>query len=283
MQIHGRPTDLGGFQVRRLLPSRQRQAVGPIVFFDHLGPSSLAAGKGIDVRPHPHIGLSTLTYLFDGSLCHRDSLGVVQEILPGDLNWMTAGSGIVHSERSSASARATDERLHGIQIWVALPESEEERAPSFEHYPKKDLPELSRNGSRARVIVGDLMGMSSPVKTLSPMFYAEVEVDSGGFARFNVNCSEVGVYLVEGSLNGDMKDLKPGSLLTLDGHREINLAATSDARVMVFGGESLGRRHIWWNFVSSDEDKIEKAKERWKSGGFDPVPNDNEFIPLPEK
>lgn len=283
MDIQSTTKDLGGFQVRRLLPNHQRRSVGPVVFFDHIGSSTLEKGDGIDVRPHPHIGLATFTYLFSGSLRHRDSLGSVQDILPGDVNWMIAGKGIVHSERSSPEARKKKEELHGIQTWIALPEEDQRCDPDFVHYSKQSLPSWNQNGASLRLIVGELMGLKSPVRSLSPLVYAEIELDAYGHVRLDIEHSELGVYLVEGSLNGDMKNLKPGTLFVLDGQRELNLAATRNSRVMIVGGESLGERKLWWNFVATDDKMIEKAKKEWKDGKFPKIPDETEYIPLPDQ
>lgn len=280
--IEPREKDLGGFSVRRVLPSKEARSVGPFVFFDHMGPADFAPGKGIDVRPHPHIGLATITWLFDGQILHRDSLGSVQNIKPGAVNWMTAGRGIVHSERSPGEARAKGERLHGIQAWIALPLAHEDTEPAFEHYPADALPKIKKDGAEITLIAGKAFGLQSEVKTLSPQFYAEVVMEEGAGLDMP-QVPERAVYLVEGELNIGDETLKPATMAVLSQGVKVTLKAAKQSLLMVLGGEPLdGRRHVWWNFVSSSRDKIEAAKDRWQSGGFPEIPGEDEFIPLPD-
>lgn len=277
-----RSRDLGGFEVRRVLPSAQRRMVGPFVFFDQMGPAELIAGQGIDVRPHPHIGLATVTYLFDGTIVHRDSLGSIQSIEPGDVNWMTAGRGIVHSERSDRELRKRPEKLFGIQTWVALPERYEETDPDFTHYEAARLPVIEGEKKCVRVIVGSLFGKTSPVKTLSALFYADVMLQSGASLALDPEHEERGVYLVAGSVEVAGELFESGRLLVFSPGKSITVKATSAARMILLGGEPLGGpRYVWWNFVSSSRERIEQAKADWKAGRFAPVPGDSEFIPLP--
>lgn len=278
-----RSSDIGGFEVRRALPSAQRRTVGPFVFFDQMGPEILRPGHGLDVAPHPHIGLATVTYLFDGELLHRDSLGTVQAIQPGAVNWMTAGGGIVHSERTPPELRGNDSLLFGIQAWVALPERHEEMAPDFAHHAADTLPLIDGDGVRARLIAGQLFGKTSPVRTLSDMIYADVELAER--ARFDVPADypERAVYLTDGAITLDGGRYEAGQLLVLRPDRTVTLAADGPARLMLLGGEPLdGPRHIWWNFVASSRERIERAKADWQGGRFAPVPGETEFIPLPE-
>ena len=278
-----RARDLGGFEVRRVLPGAQRQMVGPFIFFDQMGPAELMPGKGIDVRPHPHIGLATVTYLFDGTIVHRDSLGSVQSITPGDVNWMTAGRGIVHSERSDPEIRKRREKVFGIQIWVALPKRYEETEPDFTHYAAATLPIIDSEGKTIRVIIGSLFGKRSPVKTLSAMFYAEVILQPEASLSIQPEHEERAVYLVEGNVEIVGQTFEPGRLLVFSPGASISVKAIDLTRMLLLGGESMdGPRHIWWNFVSSSLDRIEQAKADWKAGRFAALPGDNEFIPLPE-
>ena len=280
-----RARDLGGFEVRRALPAAQRQMVGPFIFFDQFGPVLMKAGQGIDVRPHPHIGLATVTWLFDGSIFHRDSLGSEQPIAPGELNWMTAGKGIVHSERTTAQELSRDRNIFGIQSWVALPKQYEETAPAFEHVAMADLPLIDDRGIKARVVAGSVYGATSPVKTHSDLFYADVQMLAGTALPLPVEHEERGVYVVEGEIEVAGQTFAAGRLLVFRPGDQITLRATGNARVMLLGGEPMdGPRHIWWNFVSSSKDRIEAAKNDWKHARFDIVPGDEQdFIPLPEK
>ena len=279
-----RPRDLGGFEVRRVLPSLERRSVGPFVFFDQMGPVELAPGQGIDVRPHPHIGLATVTYLFAGTIVHRDSLGSVQSIEPGAVNWMTAGRGIVHSERSDTELRKRRQKLYGIQIWVALPAQHEETEPDFTHYAAALLPRIEGEGKTVCVIAGSLFGKRSPVKTLSPLFYADATLQPGASLSVESEHEERAIYLLEGTVEIAGKRFEPGRLLVFSSGDELTVKSIANARVLLFGGAPLDRpRHVWWNFVSSSRERIEQAKADWKAGRFAPVPGETEFIPLPEK
>jgi len=280
-----RSSDLGGgFNVQRALPSAKRRMVGPFVFFDQMGPMLLQAGKGLDVRPHPHIGLATVTYLLEGEITHRDSLGVVQPIRPGAVNWMTAGSGIVHSERTPAELRTVETPLLGLQSWLALPQEYEESAPSFVHHGVDELPVLEAEGKTVRLITGSLYGEHSPVKTLSAMFYADVHLQPGATLVLPPEYEERAAYLVEGSVEvmrggtfqaGHLVVFKPGSHIMLR-------AGSAPLRLLLLGGEPMeGPRFIWWNFVSSSRERIEQAKEDWRAGRFAAVPGETESIPLP--
>ena len=279
-----RARDLGGFEVRRALPAEQRQMVGPFIFFDQFGPVLMRAGQGIDVRPHPHIGLSTVTWLFDGSIYHRDSLGSAQAISPGELNWMTAGRGIVHSERTAAPDLARDRKVFGIQSWVALPKSHEETAPAFEHVAMEQLPIIEERGISARIIAGSLYGATSPVKTHTDLFYADVQLAAGAALPLPVDHEERGVYVAEGEVEVAGQSFEAGRLLVFRPGDAITILARSNSRVMLLGGEPMdGPRYIWWNFVSSSKDKIEAAKDDWKQARFGIVPGDEkDFIPLPD-
>lgn len=279
-----RARDLGGFEVRRALPSAKKQMIGPFIFFDQMGPAEFILGEGIDVRPHPHIGISTVTYLFRGEIMHRDSLGVEQPIQPGAVNWMTAGNGIVHSERTGPQERNRGAKLFGIQSWVALPKSMEETDPAFVHHGASDLPEISDAGSTVRLITGDLYGESSPVKSTSDMFYADAVLEPGAKLPLPAIHEERGIYIAEGSIEiaGDAFDA--GRLLVFRPGDEITVTGRTASRILLLGGEPMdGPRYIWWNFVSSSKERIEQAKEDWKAKRFDTVPGESEFIPLPEK
>ena len=279
-----RVRDLGdGFSVRRALPHGKRQMVGPFIFFDQMGPVQLIAGQGLDVRPHPHIGLATVTYLFDGRVMHRDSEGNALEITPGAMNLMTAGRGIAHSERSPASARQGPEGMFGIQSWIALPQAHEETEPSFQHFDAASLPLIEDGGVKARVIAGSAFGRTSPVGMLSEWLYAEVVLAAGASAPLDPDQEERAIYVADGEVDiaGDRFEA-PRLLVFRPGDR-ITVRALRDARLMFLGGAALeGPRYIWWNFVSSRKERIEQAKEDWKTGRFAPVPNETEFIPLPE-
>lgn len=283
MVIVPRVRDLGDFEVRRALPAVERQMVGPFIFFDQMGPVLMRAGKGIDVRPHPHIGLATVTWLFDGSMYHRDSLGSAQLITPGELNWMTAGRGIVHSERSTPEDRLTDRKAFGIQAWVALPKSQEEAPPSFLHVGAHDLPQLEGEGVRLRLIAGSMFGALSPVKTATDMIYADVTLKPGARLPVPAEHEERAVYVAEGSVSVAGQRFDAGRLVLLRPREALTLTAETAARVMLLGGEPMdGPRHIWWNFVSSSRDRLEAAKDDWKQARFAIVPGDEEeFIPLP--
>jgi redox-sensitive bicupin YhaK (pirin superfamily) len=282
--IRPRSRDLGGFSVRRVLPAPGMQMVGPFIFFDHMGPAEFAPGTGIDVRPHPHIGLATVTYLFEGSLLHRDSLGVVQSIEPGAVNWMTAGRGIVHSERTADEPRRTGHRIHGIQAWVALPLHAEDAEPSFRHHPAATLPEFSWEDAHLRIVAGSAFGRSAPVGVAVPTLYVEVRLPAGGRLTVPPEHEERCVYLVEGSLRAEGAAIEAGSMAVLEPDAEAVLHATADSRMMLAGGQRAdGPRHIWWNFVASSRERIERAKQEWSEGRFAKVPGETEFIPLPER
>ena len=272
-----------GFQVRRALPSLQRRMIGPFVFLDEMGPVRLAPGTGLDVRPHPHIGLATVTYLFEGEILHQDSLGVRQPIRPGDVNWMIAGRGIVHSERTPQPLRTQGPALWGLQSWLALPQPDEELAPSFRHHPAAELPQASFGSATVRLIAGTLFGLRSPVKTLSALFYAEATLDEGAKLELAPEHEERGAYVVDGQLSVDGQEVPRGRLVVFRSAVRVALVARTPARVMLLGGQTLGARHIWWNFVSSSRERIEQAKQDWKAGRFGSVPGDSEFIPLPEE
>lgn len=282
--IDARARDLGGFAVRRVLPSAVRRMVGPFTFFDEMGPAIFAPAQGLDVRPHPHIGLATVTYLFEGEIMHRDSLGSAQPIRPGDINWMTAGRGIVHSERTSPAQRQVGSRLHGVQLWVALPLEHEETEPSFRHYPGSTLPEREEDGVRLRVLAGTAYGLSSPVATLSPLFYVDATLAAGSELALTGEHPERAVYVVDGAVRCGTEVAEPGRMLVFQEQAEVVLRPEGATRVVLLGGAPLeGKRNIDWNFVSSSKQRIEQAKRDWKEGRFPKVPGDEvEFIPLPE-
>ena len=274
--------DLGGFEARRLLPSSALTMVGPFIFFDHLGPAVFPAGQGVDVRPHPHINLATVTYLFEGALLHRDSLGIVQEIRPGEVNWMTAGRGISHSERSPDSERTAESTLHGIQTWVALPDEAEETSPCFHHHQATEIPTWIDNGVLVKLIAGEAYGYTSPVKKLSPILYLDLQFPAGGSFTLATGYSERAVYSLTDQLMIDGSSLEQHRLVTLEPNCTVSISSAASGRCMVIGGEPLGVRHKWWNFVSSRLERIEQAKRDWKDGKFARVPGETEFIPLPE-
>lgn len=281
--VQSRPRDLGGFSVLRVLPSGRRRLVGPFIFVDHIGPATFGAGEGIDVRPHPHIGIATVTYLFEGALTHRDSLGVVQDIEPGDVNWMTAGRGIVHSERTPPIPRARGHRMHGMQTWVALPKAHEETAPAFHHHPASSLPERRADGVHLRVVAGQAFGMKSPVQTFTPTLYVAVQMDAGAMLTLDDEHAERGVYVVDGEIEIDAEPVGERSLAVLAEGRTVRIHARAASRLMLLGGAAIdGERHIWWNFVSSSRERIDKAKRDWSDARFDMVPGESERIPLPE-
>jgi redox-sensitive bicupin YhaK (pirin superfamily) len=280
LTIQPRVRSLGEFDVRRVLPAAQRRMVGPFVFLDHMGPTVFTPGHGIAVRPHPHIGLATITYLFDGEIMHRDSLGCTQLIQPGAVNLMTAGSGIVHSERANDVTK--EQPLHGIQSWLALPLELEEMEPTFLHYPASSLPERAIDGCTVRVIMGAAYGLESPVLTYSPTLYLEAALPTAATLTVLDEASERAVYVVSGRVRIGTSEHGEGTLAVLKAGEDVPLAATTATRVLVIGGTSLGARHIWWNFVSSSEERIERAKRDWVAGKIGKVPGDDEFIPLPE-
>ena len=277
--IEPRTRDLGGFSVRRVLPSSARRAVGPFVFFDEMGPVRFARGAGIDVRPHPHIGLATVTFLFEGEIVHRDSLGVVQPIRPGEVNLMTAGRGVVHSERTDPRQRESGPRLHGIQSWMALPNGGEEVEPAFEHHGAEALPAAEVSGARVRLILGEAFGLRSPVRADLATLYAELRVPAGRELALP-HAPELAVYVVEGAVAIGDCALAAHTMGVIGGPGV--LRAESDSLVMLLGGEPAGPRHLWWNFVASTPERIERAKRDWANGAFARVPGETEFIPLPE-
>jgi redox-sensitive bicupin YhaK (pirin superfamily) len=284
MLIVPRAVDLGEMEVRRALPSVQRQMVGPFIFFDQMGPAEFLTDQGIDVRPHPHINLSTVTYLFEGQILHRDSLGTEKAIEPGAVNWMRAGRGIVHSERTSQERRRMGQRLFGIQTWMALPESEEESDPAFVHHGSGALPTVDIDGINARVIAGEAFGVRSPLETPSQTLYADVSLAAGARLPVDPDYEERALYTISGEIEIAGDSFGPAQLLVLRPGDLIAVKAKSDARFMLFGGAPMGGpRYIWWNFVSSRPERIEQAKEEWARGRFDTVPGDaEEFIPLPQ-
>jgi redox-sensitive bicupin YhaK (pirin superfamily) len=284
LTLHPVSHDLGGFKVHRTLPNRERTTVGPFIFFDQMGPAQLPPGGGIDVRPHPHINLATVTYLFAGAIDHRDSLGTFRTIEPGAVNLMTAGKGIVHSERSPASVRADGPVLSGIQTWLALPQSKEEMDPAFEHVPRDALPVIGDASARARIVMGSLWGSSSPVTCHSQTIYADIALQAGGSIPIDPEADERAIYLAEGDASLDGMPLEPATLYVLRPGIRVILRSTQGAHVMLCGGEPMdGPRHVWWNFVSSSRDRINQAKEDWKADRFPVVPQDSEErIPIPE-
>lgn len=280
-----RARDLGGFAVRRALPSASRQMVGPFIFFDQMGPAEFLLGEGLDVRPHPHIGLATVTYLFQGEILHRDSLGTLQPIRPGEVNWMTAGRGVAHSERTAPEARTgAERRLFGIQAWVALPRHAEETEPAFSHHGSAELPVIAGEGKQVRLITGSLYGAASPVPTFSAMFYADAALEAGAKLPLPAEHEERALYLVEGEVEIAGDRFAAPALLVFRPGDAITVAAATASRLLLLGGAPMdGPRHIWWNFVSSSKDRIDAAKADWKAGRFRPVPGESEFIPLPER
>jgi hypothetical protein len=280
--LESRQRDLGGFTVRRVLPAADRQMLGPFIFFDHLGPTRFAPGFGIDVRPHPHIALATVTYLFAGSLEHRDSLGSVRQIRPGDVNWMSAGEGIVHSERTPRAARAGGEDVHGIQSWVALPDGQEDGPPTFVHYPASSLPRRVGDGVDLTLVAGEAFGLTSPVATVWPTLYVDASFSPGALLELPAQSQERALYVVSGELAVGDDLVTPGQLAVLEPGAKLALRSPSASRAMLLGGEKFPTpRHLWWNFVASSQERIEHAKQRWERGEFPAVPGETEFIPLP--
>ncbi len=283
--IASRTVDLAdGFFVRRALPSARTRMVGPFIFFDHFGPAEFRAGTGLDVRPHPHIGLATVTYLFDGEIMHRDSLGTAATIKPGEVNWMTAGRGIVHSERTDAELRATSSTIHGLQMWVALPAAKEEMEASFTHHETSEFPMIEENGKSVRVVAGSLYGASSPVPTVHETVFADVRLTASSALPLDADHEERGLYVIDGAIDIAGDKFEPGRLLVFKPGDKISVTATTNSHFVILGGAPMdGPRHIWWNFVSSSKERIEQAKADWKAGHFGRVPGDEvEFIPLPE-
>ena len=280
--IQPREKDLGGFSVRRILPHREQRMVGPWIFFDHMGPAEFEAGHGIDVRPHPHINLATVTYLFEGEILHRDSLGNTQPIRPGAINLMVAGRGIVHSERERAEVRNTLHRLDGLQLWLALPESDEETEPGFHHHDAAQIPEVTGDGVEIRVMMGEAFGLRSPVKTFAETLYLEASMQAGQQLTLP-RSEELAFYVAEGEVNVDNTTVTKGCMAVLSTDAVASLTACHNSRLAVIGGQHLGHRHIEWNFVSSRPERIEQAKADWQAGRFPTVPGDEEeFIPLPD-
>ena len=276
--------DLGGFTVQRLLPAFPTKMIGPFIFFDHFGPIAFAPGEGADVRPHPHIGLATVTYLFEGEMIHRDSLGSVQTIEPGAVNWMTAGRGIVHSERTPPETRLRAHRMHGVQTWVALPKDREMAEPSFSHQPKATLPEIVRPGVTMRLLAGTALGERAPTPIFSPMFYVAVEMEPGAAIELPPEHEQRGVYAVDREVLVAGEALPAQHCAVLAEDATVRLEATTGACVMLFGGAGMdGDRKIWWNFVASSRALIDAASERWREQRFPPIPGETEFIPLPER
>jgi redox-sensitive bicupin YhaK (pirin superfamily) len=271
--------------VRRALPAVQRRLVGPFIFWDHMGPASLEPGHGLDVRPHPHIGLATVTYLFEGEIVHKDTLGSDRSIRPGAVNWMTAGRGIAHSERTGPEVRKRGSRVHGIQSWVALPLDREESEPRFEHHPADTIPETSREGVRLRVLAGNAYALTAPARVLSPTFYVEATMPAGARLVAPEEHEERAAYVVEGEVACDGRPIDEGTMAIVRPRVEAVLQARRPSRVMLLGGAPIGgSRHIWWNFVSSSEQLIEQAKRDWTEGRFGRIPGDDvEFVPLPER
>ncbi len=276
--------DLGGFEVRRVLPAFLRKSVGPFVFFDHMGPQSFARGEGMDVRPHPHIGLATVTYLFEGAILHRDNLGNVQRIVAGDVNWMTAGRGIVHSERTAPDDRVLGLRMHGLQTWVALPRAQEFTEPSFSHVARERLPSYAQDGVLLSIVAGHAFGLSAPTPTLSDTLYVAAELADGATFIVATEHEERAVYVVSGNVTVDGIEVPVAHMAVLPEGDEALVQARGPARVMLVGGAKLdGDRFIWWNFVASTREAIEQAKNDWREQRHPPIPGETEFIPLPER
>ncbi|MGP9801518.1 pirin family protein [Rheinheimera sp. NSM] len=280
--IQPRETDLGEFSVKRSLPTRARKMVGPWIFFDHMGPAEFAPGKGVNVRPHPHINLATVTYLFDGEILHRDSLGSYQTITPGDINLMVAGRGIVHSERERPEVRSTAHKLHGLQLWLALPQQDEEIAPAFYHYPASTIPALTVNGVPLRVLIGQAYGVTSPVKTFAQTLYVEAHLQPGQSLTLP-DCEERALYVAKGELQVKDTLVPEFSMVVFKAATGVSITATTESRIALIGGENVGPRFIDWNFVSSRKERITQARQDWAAGRFAKVVGDeDEFIPLPE-
>lgn len=273
--------DLGGFSVRRLLPTAELRSVGPFIFFDHLGPATFPPGQGIDVRPHPHIGLATITYVFEGEILHRDSLGEVQPIRPNELNWMTAGKGIAHSERTPPEVRAKGHTLHALQLWIALPEDQEETDPFFAHYDADKLPRRNEDRCSIRVMIGEAFGLKSPVKTHSPTLYVEVDLLAGATISLPEKIGERAVYVVSGQVDARETAIPQHTMVVFDQTAGIELVAREESKLVLVGGAPLGRRIMWWNLVASRSELLEAAKQGWRDRSFPQVPGETEFIPLP--
>ncbi|GAB3357957.1 pirin family protein [Lysobacter tyrosinilyticus] len=282
--IQPRVHDLGGFQVRRAVPSLQARSVGPFVFVDHMGPAMFEAGRGVDVRPHPHIGLATVTFLWSGRITHRDTLGSVQDIEPGDVNWMTAGRGIAHSERTPPDVREHAHPVHGLQTWVALPRAYEEIAPEFFHHAAATLPQQRRDGAWLRVVAGRGYGEESPVRVFADTLYVAIDLDAGAELALEDSHAQRALYVLEGDAQLDGADIPVQHLVVLDPGTRPRLRAKTPLKAMLLGGEPLDApRHMWWNFVSSSKERIDQAKQDWIEGRFGAVPGETEFIPLPDR
>jgi len=283
--LKGHEKDLGGgFVVRRYLPAALKQAVGPFIFFDHFGPVDVPADADHDVRPHPHIGLATVTYLFEGAMEHRDSLGTLQRIEPGAINWMTAGRGIVHSERTPKDLVGVQHRMHGLQLWAALPKAHEEDEPSFSHTPAAAIPEMVVDGAKVRVLIGSAFGHSSPVKTFSRTLYLDVSLQAGQQLSLKGLPPEAAVYPVSGSVEIDGAPVPQNTMALLDTSASQRVTAQTDSQFVIIGGEPLdGHRFLFWNFVSSSKERLMQAADDWEAQLFDKVPGETEFIPLPKR
>jgi len=282
--IQPREHDLGGFTVRRALPSARQRMVGPWIFFDHMGPAAFEPGQGVDVRPHPHINLATVTYLFKGEMLHRDSLGNALAIKPGEINLMVAGKGIVHSERQREEIKAANNILDGLQLWLALPEADEEIDPAFHHYDREQIPSVTLDGVAVRVLIGAAYGVQSPVRTFAQTLYVEAALKAGQHLTLPDGVDERALYVVKGKLKALESVIDQYSMAVLHPGHTVTVQAEEDTQLALIGGEALGHRHIWWNFVSSRKERIEQAKADWKNGAFPKVPGDEvEFIPLPER
>ena len=274
--------DLGDFVVRRTLPATDRQRIGPFIFFDHMGPADFKPGSGVNVRPHPHIGLATITYLFAGKIMHRDSQGHAQAIEQGAINWMTAGRGIVHSERSPEELKQSGSHLHGIQAWVALPVELEETEPRFEHYPAEDVPEVNLDGVKLRVIVGQAYGAVSPVRASSETLYVEANLDAGADLLLPAGIDELAVYVVNGDIDIGDCPVTAGRMAVIEAGSDAVARARTTTKLMLLGGASLpGQRYLWWNFVSSSKERMEQAKKDWREQRFGEIPGETELMPLP--
>lgn len=281
--IRPKAKDIGGFEVRRALPSIEARTVGPFIFFDQMGPAVFGEGEGIDVRPHPHIGLSTLTWLVEGEIMHRDSLGYAQPIRPGEVNWMTAGNGIVHSERTPDDVRARGHALLGLQVWMALPEDSQEIDPSFQHYGADSLTSVTLDGCTITVVAGDAFGAQSPVAVYSRTLYADIQMDAGASLTVPAHHEERAIYVIKGSVKLGEEKFDEATMIVLREGEEVPTTSPGGAHVALIGGDKLKKpRRLFWNFAHTDIAKIDEAKQRWKDSGFDPVPGEDEFIPLPE-
>jgi redox-sensitive bicupin YhaK (pirin superfamily) len=282
--VSGNTRDLGdGFSVKRVIPQTELRSLGPFVFFDYFGPATFAPGKGLDVRPHPHIGLATVTYLFEGEIMHRDSLGSVQPIRPGAVNWMTAGRGIVHSERTPPQTRAAGHTMHGIQSWIGLPQKDEEAPPTFVHVGEKELPSKTIGGATLRIVAGMAYGLKAPLPTFSPVLYVDAKLQPGATLELSDEHPERGIFVVDGAVDLGGTKADAGTMIMFAPEENVSITASDSARVMLVGGAPLdGPRHLWWNFVSSTKERIERAKAEWRSNPTGHIDGDDEFIPLPD-